>query len=95
MGLGAGFFSLLVAASGDCEAAQRTSQHWICTGVRRDMLGCAEGALVLGAFVGPLLGGIASARHGGLRWILLGAAIGFIAAAFQIQLSEHQLGVSG
>lgn len=93
MGLGAGFFALIVASTAECENALRTSNAWVCTGVWRVVLAWAEGALVGGALLGPLVGAIASARGGRLRWIVIGGVIAFVCVAVQIGLAEQQKAV--
>ncbi len=71
----AGVFCLVAIALQTCDGAQASSDSWICTGVWRALLEPVEVALTIGAFVGPLVGGILAAAKRRWAWLGIGVAI--------------------
>ena len=74
----AGVFCAFAIALQTCDGAQATSDSWICKDVSRALLEAVEVALTIGAFVGPLVGGILAAAK--RRWDRLGVGVAIAAA---------------
>lgn len=86
----AGFYSWIIAVLVVCETAQEASDSWICAGVWRTLLGPVEIALIVGAVVGPVAGGVATARSGRWKWIGIGTTIAVVCVLIEFLLAHGQ-----
>ncbi len=71
----AGRFCQVAVIFVTCDRPQASSDSGICKGVWRALLEPAEVALTIGAFVGPLVGGILAAAKSRWNWLWIGVAI--------------------
>ncbi len=95
MAIAAGLFCLFATALSSCEGAQEASDSWICEGLWRALLGPMEVALVIGAFLGPLIGGGVAAVN--RRWEALGVggAVAMVCVFLVLLLTGAQETVVG
>lgn len=86
---------MMTAALEACDGSQETSDSWICEGVFRALLEPVELILVVAAFCGPIAGGVATARTGRSKWLLIGIQVAVACFVVLLLLSQEQEGVLG
>jgi hypothetical protein len=75
IGVAAGAVSLFTVGFAACVGAQETSDSWICEGVFGALLEPVELILFAAVFCGPIAGGVASARTGRSKPLMIGIAV--------------------